>query len=145
MYRLYRFIAKEDFDVIITNLFDANVILRIAAILARVPLIISYEHNIYKNKKRWQIFIDKILAKFTYKIFVGAPQVKAFLIKQEKIAEETRERIKRQVLEKKHSGPDTETIAPYSDTQLKRELIKAKLSEATQKESVANAPENEGV
>src|SRR3989344_2722486 len=45
-FRLFNFLRKEKFDVVVTSLFSANLIVRIAAILAGIPAIISYEHNL---------------------------------------------------------------------------------------------------
>jgi len=84
LYKLWSFLKREKIDAIITNL-DTNLISRTVAILARVPTIISYEHNIYKNKKRWHIVADWILARFTKKILVGSNEVLEFTSKQERI------------------------------------------------------------
>ena len=84
-WKLYRWMRRERFDCVLTNLFDTNVVVRSLAILTGVPCILSYEHNIYRDKKRRQIMVDRILAKWNYRILVGAPQVKDFVMAQEKI------------------------------------------------------------
>ena len=48
--KLYRYLRREKFDVVVTSLFSANLLVRIAAVFAKVLTIISYEHNIYPNK-----------------------------------------------------------------------------------------------
>src|SRR3989338_5317573 len=83
-WELYRWMRRERFDCVLTNLFDTNVVVRSLAILTGVPCILSYEHNIYRDKKRRQIMVDRILAKWNYRILVGAPQVKDFVMVQEK-------------------------------------------------------------
>lgn len=85
-FRLFRLLRKEKFDAVITNLFDTNLIVRTVAVLCRVPVILSYEHNIYAEKKWWQIMADRLLAKGTTKILVGSNQVKEFTSKQENIS-----------------------------------------------------------
>lgn len=80
---LYSFFKREKIEVVITNLFDTNLLGRVAAVLARVPIILSYEHNVYKDKKRWQIIADIILARFTKKILVCSNEVLEFTSKQE--------------------------------------------------------------
>jgi len=80
---IYRFMRKERFDVVITNLFLTNVVIRVIAILVGTKGILTYEHNVYRNKRLWQITVDKVLAKFTFRILAGAPQVKAFTTAQE--------------------------------------------------------------
>lgn len=85
LFRLYRYLKRERFDVVVTHLFSANLLVRIAAILARVPVIISYEHNIYPNKRRWQILADRFLAKWTARIIVDSEAARVFTSSQESI------------------------------------------------------------
>ena len=84
-FRVFNFLRKEKFDAVITSLFSANLIVRILAILLRIPVIISYEHNLYPNKHRWQIWMDWLLAKWTDKIIVDSEAVRQFTAKQENI------------------------------------------------------------
>ncbi|MBI4093820.1 glycosyltransferase [Candidatus Kaiserbacteria bacterium] len=84
-FRLYVFIRRGKFDIVVTHLFVANLLARMAAIFAGVPTIVSYEHNIYPNKRHWQIFADRMLAKRTSKIIVDSEAAKVFTAKQEKI------------------------------------------------------------
>ncbi|MDP3999592.1 MAG: glycosyltransferase [bacterium] len=84
-WKLCRFLKEERFDIVVTSLFSANLIVRAAAILAGVPAIVSFEHNLYPDKRRWQIWTDRILAKYTRIIFTDAEAVKKFTAKQERI------------------------------------------------------------
>ena len=59
--------------------------MRTAAILAGIPVIVSYEHNIYPDKHRWQIIADKILSYWTDKIIVDSDAARVFTAKQENI------------------------------------------------------------
>jgi len=86
--KLFRLLQKERYDAVITNLFDTNIIVRLAAILLRVPIILSYEHSVYAGKKKWQILVDWLLAKGTTKILVSSAQVRDFTSRQEGIAPE---------------------------------------------------------
>ncbi|MDO8429798.1 MAG: glycosyltransferase [bacterium] len=83
--KLFRFLQREKFDAVITSLFSANLIVRIAAIFAGVPVIIIHEHNIYEDKHQWQIWMDWILSKWTNKIITDSDAAKFFTVKQEKI------------------------------------------------------------
>ncbi|MBI3046042.1 MAG: glycosyltransferase [Candidatus Harrisonbacteria bacterium] len=83
--KLFIFLRKEKFDVAVTALFSANLIVRLAAIIMRVPVIIIHEHNIYEDKHRWQIWMDWILSKWTDKIITDSDAAKFFTVKQEKI------------------------------------------------------------
>src|SRR3989338_3869015 len=84
-FKMLAFVQRGHFDVVVTHLFTANLLVRIAAILARVPVIISYEHNIYPNKRYWQIIADKILSWFTDRIIVDSDAAKKFTADQESI------------------------------------------------------------
>jgi len=82
-FKMLAFVRRGHFDVVVTHLFTANLLVRIAAILARVPVIISYEHNIYPNKRWWQIFVDKILSLWTDRIIVDSDAARRFTAQQE--------------------------------------------------------------
>jgi len=86
--KIKRLIQENKIDIVITNLFLANTFGRAGARLAGVKNIFSYEHSVYKDKRAWQIIVDKILARFTKKIFVGAKDVLDFTARQEKIPAE---------------------------------------------------------
>lgn len=79
------YLRKEKFDVVVTHLFSANFLVRIAAVLAGVSTIVSYEHNIYPNKRWWQIFMDKLLSLFTVRIIADSEAARVFTAKQEGI------------------------------------------------------------
>ena len=96
--KLTRLLKQEKFDAVVTSLFNANLILRAAVWVAslRIPLfnplpikgrtiMIIYEHNIYSEKKYWQIKVDQWLSKFTDKIIVDAELVADFTARQESI------------------------------------------------------------
>src|SRR3989344_7942346 len=84
-FKLFSFLKKEKFYAVVTSLFSANLIVRLAAILAGIPVIISYEHNLYPYKHRWQIWADWLLAKWTGLILVDAESVREFTSRQEEI------------------------------------------------------------
>ncbi len=83
--KMISYVKEGRFDAVVTHLFTANLLIRIAAIVARVPVIISYEHNIYPNKRYWQIVVDKILSWFTDRIIVDSDAAKTFTARQEYI------------------------------------------------------------
>ena len=83
MRRLFRYVRDSSFDVVVTHLFTANLLVRLAAVSSRVPVVISYEHNIYPNKRYWQIIADKVLSWFTDRIIVDSDAAKQFTSKQE--------------------------------------------------------------
>ena len=83
--KLFSFLKKEKFDVVVTSLFSANLMVRFLAIILRVPVTISYEHNLYPDKHCWQIWADWFLAKWTDKIIVDSEVVRKFTSEQENI------------------------------------------------------------
>ena len=87
-WQLYSYLKKEKFDAVATSLFSANLIVRIAAVAAGIPVIIAYEHNIYPDKRPWQIWIDRVLSRKTNRIIVDAQSVIPFTAQQEDIPEE---------------------------------------------------------
>ncbi len=88
LWKLTLFLKKRKFDAVITNLFFTNCVVRAAAAFAGAPVILSYEHNVYADKKRWQIIIDKILSYFTDRIIAVSQAVLDFTSEQEKIPRE---------------------------------------------------------
>ena len=86
--QMYRYMNIEKFDVVYTHLFLANFLVRTLAILARVPGVLSFEHSIYPQKSRWQIFSDRLLSKFTQKIIVPTEFVAQFTQDQEQLPKE---------------------------------------------------------
>jgi glycosyltransferase involved in cell wall biosynthesis len=84
--QIYKILRREKFAVVYTHLFLTNLIVRIVAILTRVPVIVSFEHSAYTNKRLWQILADKLLSLFTDKIIVSTKSVGSFTAKQEKIS-----------------------------------------------------------
>jgi len=88
IYSLYKLFKKEKPSIVHTQILGANIYGRIAAILARVPVVISAEQNVYYKKKRVHIWLDKILAKNTDKIIAVSNRVKEFTSRQEGIGED---------------------------------------------------------
>jgi glucose-1-phosphate thymidylyltransferase len=63
--KLYRFLRRERFDVVVTNLFFSGFVLRFAAIFARVPIILATELNVYYRRSWRQRWAEKFLSFFT--------------------------------------------------------------------------------
>lgn len=85
---IYRFLKKEKFAIIYSHLFESNLLFRTAAFILRVPVIISFEHSEYRDKRWWQIVLDKNLALITDKIIVATKAVAEFTAEQEGIKPE---------------------------------------------------------
>lgn len=79
---LIHWLYQERFDVIISHLWFANTIMRLAGIMVRKQKIMCFEQNVYDNLKTWKMFlIDRILQYFCYKIFAVSSTVKDSLIR----------------------------------------------------------------
>lgn len=77
-----KFLRQEKPDILITHLFLANSLMRLASLfMFKRPKIICYEHNIYsKEKKSRHLLVDKFLSVFTKRIIAVSLPVKEFLI-----------------------------------------------------------------
>lgn len=75
-------LQQEQFAVIISHLWFANTIVRLAGIVVRKQKIMCFEQNVYDNLKTWKMFlIDRILQYYCYKIFAVSSTVKDSLIR----------------------------------------------------------------
>ncbi len=83
-YRLYRIVKNMKPDLIHSALFNANFHARVVGILTKIP-VITEEHGMYIWKRWYHVALDRLLARFTYKIITPSYSVKDFIIKQEKI------------------------------------------------------------
>ncbi len=87
-WKVFSFLRREKFDAVVTSLFFTNGIVRLCAIILRVPVIISQEQNMYVEKRWWQIAVDKLLSFGTTKIIAVSKDVLEFTALQEHIPRE---------------------------------------------------------
>lgn len=83
--RLIKVLKTIKPQIIHTFLFPANTYGRIAGIITRIPIIISSERNlpeIGKDKKLWQICVDRILSFFTHGIICNSYKAANVLTKK---------------------------------------------------------------
>ncbi|OGZ95175.1 MAG: hypothetical protein A3I44_03750 [Candidatus Sungbacteria bacterium RIFCSPLOWO2_02_FULL_51_17] len=88
VWRIYVFLKRERFDAVVTALFFTNTLVRGAALVARVPIIIAHEQNMYADKAWWQVLVDKLLSYGTTRIIAVSRDVLAFTAAQEHIPQE---------------------------------------------------------
>jgi len=86
LFKLLKLIKKEKVDIIHTHSFSPNLWGRLAAIIGRVPVIISTEHTVATVKTNLHKIIDKILAKFTTKIISVSMVVRNSILEEENIS-----------------------------------------------------------
>lgn len=79
---LYQYLRHEEFDAVVANLFFTSFVVRIAAILAGVPIIISAELNINAQRSLFERSIERILARFTARYTAVSSDVLAFSARQ---------------------------------------------------------------
>jgi glycosyltransferase involved in cell wall biosynthesis len=75
-----------DYDIVHTHLFPADVVGRIAAVLARRPHIIKTLHNMGAWKKKRHLLIDSILGLFTDRVVCVSDYQRDVVIRQEKLS-----------------------------------------------------------
>jgi glycosyltransferase involved in cell wall biosynthesis len=85
IFDIYKFLKQIKPDIVHTHLFGADTWGRIAAILAKVPRIISTEHNMNINHSWLQKKIRLVLSWFSTNIIAVSAGVKNYSAKVEKI------------------------------------------------------------
>ncbi len=80
LWSMVQFLSRRKDFTIITHLFLANTLVRLAALLVWPrPKLIVYEHNVYSQEKGWRhLLMDKFLALFTYRIIAVSAAVRDF-------------------------------------------------------------------
>ena len=84
---IFRHLRKERPQIVHTHLFGGDTWGRIAAILARVPVIISTEHNTNIDEGFLKRLLKKFLSYFTDKIIAVSESVEKYSILRDKIGE----------------------------------------------------------
>ncbi|MFC1598719.1 glycosyltransferase [Patescibacteria group bacterium] len=88
LWQLYKYLKHTKPQIVHTNLFGADTWGRVAALLARVPLIVLTEHNINLDEPKFKKLIKLVLSKFTTKIVAVSQGVKEYTVQTEKINKE---------------------------------------------------------
>ena len=79
---IYRHLRETQPDIVHTFLLTASLYGRLAAIIARVPIVIGTEVNIYEHKRRHHVLAERLLMSGTDCVVVSAAAVKDFYIDQ---------------------------------------------------------------
>jgi glycosyltransferase involved in cell wall biosynthesis len=80
IWRIYKYLKQEKPQIVHTHLFGGDTWGRLAAILARVPIIISTEHNTNLDEGFLKRLVKKILSFFTKKIIAVSQAVKNYSV-----------------------------------------------------------------
>ncbi len=83
---LYRLIKAEKVDVVHTHLYDGNKYGRLAAGLARVPVLLSHYHNVYSRRRIKYHLINRVLSFLNDRILAVSQAVKESVIRCDRIS-----------------------------------------------------------
>jgi glycosyltransferase involved in cell wall biosynthesis len=115
IFKLKRLLQRERIDIVHTHLWTSNFWGRIAATLARTPIIVTTEHNIDVWKSRYHFALDRLLARFTSRVVYVSDSVKSFYVDKTGVDSPKGMRI--------YNGIDTSRFRKKVDTgALRREL-----------------------
>jgi len=80
--RIRAYLRKTQPQIVHTFLLTASLYGRLAAILARVPIVVGTEVNIYQRKRRHHAMAERLLMAGTDRVIVSAAAVRDFYIAQ---------------------------------------------------------------
>lgn len=86
--RLYRYLRKNKIQILHTHLYHPTIIGRIIGHLARVPVIISTYHYSYLYQRRFNMFLDRLTARFSNRIIVVSEASERFCVEEERLPED---------------------------------------------------------
>jgi glycosyltransferase involved in cell wall biosynthesis len=84
---LRRLIRDRRYDVVHSFLWPANWRSRLAAVLARAPVIVSSTRSVETWLRFYHVAADRILARWTHAIVVNATAIRRFLVEREGVPE----------------------------------------------------------
>lgn len=85
LWKIYQYLKKEKPQIVHTHLFAGDSWGRVAAIFARVPIIVSTEHNINLDEGPIKRFVKRVLSYWTNKIIAVSEAVRNYSIQVDKI------------------------------------------------------------
>lgn len=80
--RIRRFFRETEPQIVHTFLLTASLYGRLAAILARVPIVIGTEVNVYQRKRHRHALAERLLMAGTARVVVSAESVRDYYIRQ---------------------------------------------------------------
>jgi len=86
LFRLVRLLRRERIDILHTHLFHANQLGRIAGRIAGVPVIISHQHGVERNRSKVRSLLDRLTSRYADVVISTCEVVKETLIKRDKIS-----------------------------------------------------------
>ncbi|MFA6405696.1 MAG: glycosyltransferase [Candidatus Paceibacterota bacterium] len=83
--KIILWMRKNNFDIVYSHLFFANLVGRVAGKISGVKRVIVVEHNVYLSRRYFQRLANRILSSFSYKVVAVSESVKNYLIDREGI------------------------------------------------------------
>lgn len=81
-WRLVKYLRRKRYRTVMTHLWFANTVGRLAAFCARVPVVVSFEHNVYDSiKTHRQFFVDRLLQYLSTHIVAVSDAVRESLVR----------------------------------------------------------------
>jgi glycosyltransferase involved in cell wall biosynthesis len=88
IFRLAGALRSGGFDIVHTHGYTAATVGRVAAVLARVPVVFAHVHSTYYGFTSRQRAIDRFLARFSDRVICCSEAVRSFVVSDEGIAPE---------------------------------------------------------
>jgi glycosyltransferase involved in cell wall biosynthesis len=85
---LSRLLRQRRVGIVHTHLYHGNTYGRLAAILARTPVIVASVHNVYERVKAHRAWINRALARWTDAILAGSTAVREHIVRADGIPRE---------------------------------------------------------
>lgn len=111
--QLARLMRRERYDIVHTWLFAANSLGRVCARRARVPVVVAGERCVDVWKARWQLAVDRRLARWSTAVVANSSGVRDFYVKQG---------IAPELLEVIPNGVDSDPPPPADRSRVRAEL-----------------------
>jgi len=80
---LTRLLRQRGVGIVHTHLYHGNTYGRLAAILARTPVIVASVHNVYERVKTHRVWINRALARWTDAILAGSEAVREDILRSD--------------------------------------------------------------
>jgi len=86
LFRLRQMLREQKIAIVHTHVFTANFWGRLAAILARVPVLITHEHSTFTVDNRYRRWIESVLMRRTHKMIAVSENLRRRLVREGRLA-----------------------------------------------------------
>lgn len=85
VWKLYRLMIRREIDIVAMDEYHASLYGRLAAGWAKVPVVVSFGHNVYRRNLPHRFWINRVLARRSDRIIVVSERVKEDILKFDRI------------------------------------------------------------